>query len=193
MHRVDANPRVPAHHPQQALIMQRIEQMRRRVGIPSPIIFHLPMREMSVNLLRVHDSAVAHEVEQLLRALSAAAGPRQITSDRHSTLCPRMHQDLQLARDESVIDEEIFFHAQRAFSQPRIAPLQIARAVALHALPQNQILRPGRRADRIRLNEFHAVQRPPQRGGRKQALSNGHAAQIIKRHEEMLPESPNLA
>jgi hypothetical protein len=71
-----------------------------------------------------------------------------------------MHQRLQLPRDESVIDEEVFLHAE-----PCISAFEVPRAVVLYPMPKDQVLCPRWRANRIRLHKLHAFQRTSQRGG----------------------------
>ena len=103
-----------------------------------------------------------------------------------------MHQDLKLTRNESIVDEEIFFDAEGAFAESRITPFEIAGAVAGYSMTKNQILRASRRANWIGLNEPHAVQRAPQRSWREHALCDCHAAQVIEGHGEMLPKLAEL-
>ena len=65
-----------------------------------------------------------------------------------------------------------------------VAALQVARPIAADAVPQRQVLRPRRRADRIRLDESEAVQRPLERGGAEQAMGDGEAAKFLERDSE---------
>src|SRR5258708_37638958 len=91
-----------------------------------------------------------------------------------------MHQPLHGLREESVVDEVILCDAEL-----RVPPLQVARAVILHAMPQNQILRASWRSDRIRLHEPHLVERAFQRRRLEEAVVDGKSAQVLKadRHE----------
>ena len=73
----------------------------------------------------------------------------------------------------------IFLDAERG-----VAALQVARPIAADAVPQRQVLRPRRRADRIRLDESEAVQRPLERGGAEQAMGDGEAAKFLERDSE---------
>ena len=86
-----------------------------------------------------------------------------------------MHQRLHLPRHIPIIDEEILLDPER-----HIVPLQIARPISLHSLPQNQILRPGWRPNRIGLHESHPRQRPPQRRRRKERPRHREPPQIIE-------------
>ena len=71
-----------------------------------------------------------------------------------------MHQRLQFARNESVVDEKVFLNSEFA-----IAQFKIAGMVILHTMPQDQVLCSRRRTDRIRLHEFHPMQRAFERSG----------------------------
>src|SRR6478735_7656149 len=98
------------------------------------------------------DAALAHEIEHLLLAGGASAAacrPRRA----------RVHQRADLARQEAVVDEEVLLDVE-----PRIAPRQIAGAVAGDAVTQRQVLRPGRGANRVGLDEAEPRDRAWQRG-----------------------------
>ena len=88
----------------------------------------------------------------------------------------RVHQIVQPARDEAVVDEDVLFDAER-----RVRPFEIAGAIAGHAMAQRQVLRPCGRADRIRLHEAEAIERARECRRRKEATGDGEAPQIIER------------
>src|SRR5437764_4353874 len=88
------------------------------------------------------------ELEQLLRAALAVASPPSRLP------LARMHQRVQLARDEAVVDEDVFLDVERS-----VAPLEIPRRIPADAVPQSEVLRPRRRADRVGLHEPQAIER----------------------------------
>jgi len=49
-------------------------------------------------------------------------------------------------------------------------------------MPQDQVLRAGRRTDRIGLHELQAMQRALQRRRREEALCDRHAPQLFDAH-----------
>jgi len=71
---------------------------------------------------------------------------------------------------------------KKSSSQLVIAPIENARVIVLHPLPQDQILSPRRRPDRVRLHESHTVQRVLQRRRRKQAARHRIRAENIERN-----------
>jgi hypothetical protein len=88
------------------------------------------------------------------------------------------------ARQEAIVDEEVFFQRQ-----PRVAALQLAGAVVAHAVAQDQVLRARRCAQRIGLHEAQAADGRRQRGGREQRTRQRMAAQVVERdrHPWMMP------
>src|SRR5579872_894836 len=121
------------------------------------------MGEDLLNLLRMHDSPLAHEIQHLLRTLAPSTGPGQVAPDRNPAIRPWMHQRLQLARHESVIDEKVFLDSEPAPTKTPVTPLQVAGPIVFHPMPQDQILRPRRSTNRIGLHKFHPVQCPLER------------------------------
>ena len=75
---------------------------------------------------------------------------------------PRMQQGRCLRRQEAVGVEEILLQPE-----PDEAPLQIPGAIAGDAMPQDEVLGPRRRPDRVGLDEAHLRHRPPQQRRRK--------------------------
>jgi hypothetical protein len=71
-----------------------------------------------------------------------------------------MHQCLKLARQEPIVDEEVFLDREI-----RVTPLEIAGAVIRDAVAKREVLRPCRRTDRISLDEAQLVDRALQRRG----------------------------
>jgi hypothetical protein len=124
------------------------------------------VREVRVDLARMRLSALAHEGEQSLGALPS---PRAHAAGDGA----RVHQRLVRARQESVVDEEVFLDGEL-----RVLALDVARAVALDAVPERQILRACWRADRVGLYEAEAFDGALQRGRREQAARHRVAAQL---------------
>jgi hypothetical protein len=87
------------------------------------------VREVRVDVARVDNAVQAYEVQHRLRLAQSCLGPR-FSRDA------RVHQRVHRARQEAVVDEEVLLHRQ-----PRIAALEIPRAVAGDAVPQSQVLR----------------------------------------------------
>ena len=69
-----------------------------------------------------------------------------------------MHQRVQRPRDEAVVDEDVFLDVERS-----VAPLEIARSIPADAMPQREVLRPGRRTYRVGLYESQPIERALQR------------------------------
>ena len=67
---------------------------------------------------------------------------------------PRVQQAKRIPWQDTV-DMKVFL-GQR---QRRIALLQVARAIAADAMPEDQVLRAGRRADRVELHEAECAHR----------------------------------
>src|SRR5258708_3900907 len=144
------------------------------------------MREMIVHLARMHTAAFADELEQRLGLLHPRDRPTDarrifilLSGFRH-TGEPRMHQRVYRARDKTVVDEEVFFDAEL-----RVAAFEVAGAIIPDAMPQDQVLSPRRRANRISLHEAQPIERAFQRSGREEALLDGEPAEIVEsdRHD----------
>ena len=88
-----------------------------------------------------------------------------------------MHEHLDRARQKAVIDEEVLFDLEL-----RIAALQIAGAIAAHAVPQDQILSTSWRANGIRLYEPKLANGAGESRRRKQAAIDGVGTQARDRH-----------
>ena len=86
-----------------------------------------------------------------------------------------MQQRQGLARQEAVVDEEGLFDRQA-----RIAPLQLAGAIVLHALREDQILGAGGRPHRVGLDKAQASDGAPQAGGLEKAARDRVAAKLLE-------------
>src|SRR5690242_16264418 len=82
---------------------------------------------------------------------------------------------MQLARHEAVVDEEIFLDRQA-----RITALEVTRAITGDAMAKREVLRAGRRADRVGLDEAQPRDRLHQRGRTKQGSRDRVAAQVVE-------------
>src|SRR5215470_9577030 len=111
---------------------------------------------------------LAHELEDLCGSLALRPRPG-------GTAETRVHQRLKSAGDESVVDEEVFLDAKLV-----IAALEVARTIPLDAVPQRQVLRPRRRANRIGLYESQRLDRVLERRRRKQTAFDGEPAQAFE-------------
>ena len=80
---------------------------------------------------------------------------------------------MDLARDEAVVDEEVFLDTQLV-----IAPLEISSAVALDAMPERQVLGSRRRADGVGLDEAEPLDGAFQADGGEEATGDGETAEI---------------
>ena len=175
--RIESDPCLAPHDPQQSLIVHVIEQVSRRVRRPSPIVLNAAVSKMLIDLARMHHAALAHKLQQQHGPLFARG---RGCAKPFAKIQTRMHQRLHLARHKSVINEKIFLDPEL-----RVAAVQVAVAIVFHPMAQNQILRPRGSANRISLHKSHLVKRAPQRRRREQTAPRGIAPQIIQanRHE----------
>ena len=174
--RVDAHAGVAPRDAQQAAVVHAVEQLGRSPARAAEPVAHAAVREVRVDLGRVHGAALAHEVQHRLCLRPARLRPGL-------TGLARVHQRRGRARQEAVVDEEVLLHRQ-----PRVAALQLAGTVVAHAVAQDQVLRARRRAQRVGLHEAQALQRLWQRAGREQRAGHGVAAQVVEsdRHAPMM-------
>ena len=123
---------------------------------------------MCVHVTWMGLAALAHEIQQ--RALSL--GCRDPTGGGGT----RVHLRMKRARDESIVDEDVFLDPER-----RVFPFEIARSVTPDAMAERQILCARRCANRIGLHESQRVDRALQSRGREEAASDGRSSQVINR------------
>jgi len=119
-----------------------------------------------VHLARVDNSVYTHEVEHGLRLLPTRLGPRLARG-------AGMHQRVQRARHEAVVDEEVLLDRQL-----RIATLEITGTVVDDAVAKNQVLRSRGGADGIRLNEAELCDGLREGRRPEERARNGVAAQV---------------
>src|SRR5262245_50340190 len=171
---VDADARVPARDAQQSAVVHRVEQMGGGVRGATPVVGDSPVREMAIDIARMHGSARAHEVEQRAHA-AALSGPPGCGS------AARVHQRLHGAGNEAVVHEDVLVNIEI-----RVVPFEIAGAIVDDAVAQREILRAGRRPDRIGLDETESVEGALQRRRREERARDRRAAQVIECHGDSL-------
>src|ERR1035438_71177 len=133
--------------------MHGIQEMSRSVRLASPVVLHLAVGEIIVDFLRMHDAALAHEIQQEFGSLSARGRPWQAAFGRGAAIGTRMHVRLQSPGHETVVDKEIFVDAELC-----VATFEIAGAVILDAMTQDQVLSARWSANGIGLDETHAME-----------------------------------
>ena len=69
-------------------------------------------------------------------------------------------------------------------SSARVEAFEIAGAIAGHAMAERQILRAGRGANRICLDEGERVECALERGRRNQAARDGESPQFVEGHAD---------
>src|SRR5262249_1924275 len=110
----------------------------------------------------------AHERQDGLGLLPrAAVPPRRQRS--------RMHQRVHRARYEAVVDDEVLLDAEA-----RIAALEVARAVAAHAVAEREGLGANWGADRTGLQETQPLDRALQRRRREETASDRVGAKDVE-------------
>src|SRR2546423_1529208 len=111
------------------------------------------MGEMVVYFARMYGATCEDEIQQKFGAPDSFAGPRAAPLGRDTRIRARMHQRLQGAGHEAVVDEDILLDIQRG-----VSAFEIAGAIIPDAMAQDQVLRARRSADRIGLHETEALQ-----------------------------------
>ena len=150
--------------------MHVVEQVSRGARRPAPVVRDPSVRKMRVHLARMHFAAGTDEIEHLRGAIAAGLVPA-------ASFQSWVHQRVELSRDEAVVDEEIFFDAERG-----VTPLEVACVVVPDAMPQRQVLCPRGRANRVGLDESQGLDRRLQRERREQAACDGVASQVVEVH-----------
>ncbi len=165
---VDARAAVTALDAQQAAVVHAVEQLRAGAARAAPVVLHASVREMLLHLARMHGAALAHE-GQHLGGLALCLGIPGLAG------LARVHQRQVPAGQKAVVDQAVLVDRQA-----RVAAFQVAGAVVLDAVAQRQVLRPGRRADRVCLHKAQALYGRRQGGRREQGARHGMAAQVVK-------------
>src|SRR4051812_49869629 len=68
MRGIDPDASLTANDPKQPLIVHRVEQVRRRIRRPAPVVRHRPMREMIIDVPGMDRAVFAHESKHGLRS-----------------------------------------------------------------------------------------------------------------------------
>src|SRR6187431_2340740 len=114
-HTVNSDAAFATNHTQQAAVMHRIQQMRRRARRAAPEVRHRAERKMIVNLPGVYRTASADELQQALDVSATRHAPGRLTP------AARMHQVEHAVGHEAVVDEEVLMHVKAG-----VAALQIS-------------------------------------------------------------------
>mmetsp|Transcript_11496 Transcript_11496/g.46477 ORF Transcript_11496/g.46477 Transcript_11496/m.46477 type:complete len:269 (+) Transcript_11496:312-1118(+) len=163
---VDARASVAPDHIQPAAVVQAIEQLGAEPAVAAEPVADRAVAERGVDVGRVSLSQTRDLGKHRVGQLPARGVPDAV---RRSWV----HQRAQLGGDETVVDEEVLLQRQ-----PWVAALQVTRAVASDTMPQRQVLRAGRRAQRVGLHEAaESLDGLGQGRGREQAAGDGIAAQ----------------
>ena len=133
----------------------------------------------AVHLARVHHTTFLHIGQHRIHL--GAPHRSEFGSGRAG-----VHERLGNSRQEAVVDKKVFFDVQ-----DRIAPLQVARAVAFDPVAQGQVLRSRRGANRVRLHKTEFGDSPAQGGGRKQGVRYCIAAQGLQFKGHLKTPRPN--
>ena len=165
---VDPSAGLAPRHAQQPAIVQAFQQMRAGTQVAAPAL-DATMVELRLHVPGVGVAVLAHEGQHLLGARLHPGVPG-VPGARVPT---RVQQGQGLPRQETVVDEEGLFDRQA-----RVALLQLAGAIALDALREDQILGASGCSHRVGLNEAEARNRPRQAGGLEQAAPDRVAAEL---------------
>jgi hypothetical protein len=133
------------HYAQQPAIVQALQQMRAGIQVATPAL-DAAMVEMRLHVPGVGGTMLTHKGQHLLGVRLHPGVP----GTRHPA---RMQQGQGLARQETVVDEEGLFDGQA-----RVAALQFAGAIILHALREDQILGASGRPHRVGLDKAQGAQ-----------------------------------
>ncbi len=175
VHGVDSDSGLTARHSQQSAVVHGIEQVRRRARRAAPVVGDRAVREMRVHLAWMHRSVGADEIQQRPHVPAACRAPWDRTA-------ARMHQRLQRAGHEAVVDEEVLVDVE-----PAVEALEIAGTITGHAMAEREVLGSRRRADRIGLHEAEHVERLLQRSGGNQAARDRKTPQVVEGHASRSP------
>jgi hypothetical protein len=117
--------------------------------------------ELLVHLTRMRLTQPADEVEHGVRPLPLRRCPPGADG-------ARVHERVDLRRHEPVVDEEVFLDLE-----PGVASFETASPISGQALTKNEVLRPGRRLNRIGLHESEGVERVLEIARDKEASADG--------------------
>ena len=145
---------------------QLLEGPRGRLGVAPPGV-DLPFAsEVRFQFSRVRCAVSANGVEYLLFQF------------RQAGRLPGMQQPPDRPRKKAVGVQHVLFEIER-----RVTPLEVACTIPLHPVPQDQILRPRRRSNRIGLDERQPMDRGLQGGRPEEGLRDRVSAQALESRE----------
>ncbi len=156
-------------HAQKTAMVQALQQMPADVQVAAPPL-HAAVVEVRLQVPGSRETVLTHEVQHL-------PGARLHPGVPLPPLSARMEQRKTLSRQEAVVDEEGLLDRQA-----RVAALQIAGAIALDSMREDQILCAGGRPHRVGLDEAEARNGARQTGGLEETARDRVAAK--------LPENP---
>jgi hypothetical protein len=163
---VQPNSALAARNAQHPAVVHGIQQLRRCVARTNEPVGRLAMGEVRVGLARVDHAALAHEIQYRIRL-----APTRLRSRLPRRA--RVHQRMQAARDEAVVDEEVFLDWELW-----IAAFEIAGAVVAGAVAEDQVLRACGGADGVGLEEAELGDGFGEGGWLEERAVDGVAAEV---------------
>jgi hypothetical protein len=125
--------------------MHLVHQVGGRIRRSAPVIDDGAVREVAIDLARMHLATAANVFEQ-------QPGPPLLRSRPVVGVIARMHQRVHRFWHEAVVDERVFLDRQTG-----VSALEVAGAIIAHAVAQGQVLRACRCADWVGLHEAAAL------------------------------------
>jgi hypothetical protein len=162
---VDPRAGLAPRHAQKAAMMQALQQMRADVQVAAPPL-HAAVVEVRLQVPGSGVTVLTHEVQHV-------SGARLHPGVPLPPLSARMEQRKALSRQETVVHEEGLFDRQA-----RVAALQLAGAIALDPMREDQILGARRRPHRVGLDEPQARDGARQAGGLEKTARDRVAAKL---------------
>ncbi len=154
-------------HAHEAAVVQALQKVRADVQVATPAP-DAAMVEMRLHVPGSRGATLAHELQHVPGTRLHPGAPRP-------PLSARMEQSKIPAREKTIVDEEGLFDRQA-----RVAALELAGAIALDAIREDQVLRTCGRSHRVGLNEAQARDGPGQAGGLEEAARDCVAAKLLE-------------
>src|ERR1022692_1507759 len=165
-----------------AATVQCFEHARGGDRAPPPAVDDAHRAKCLLQLARMRRSVLADVGEDSLR--KSRMRFLDVPRIAHGT---RVKQAKRVARQDSVDVDELLGQRER-----RIVFLEIASAIAENAMPQDQVLRPRRRADRIELHESQRPNRAFEIARGKEGARNRILAKLLQRNAGRTPAHADL-
>jgi hypothetical protein len=150
---VPADPADAVGHAQQAVVAQPLQLHGGGRRGAAPAVGDPFVPEVGRRVARVRNPALTDERQQVGCPPGGHVPPVGTVP-----VAAWVQERAQAAGDEAVRIEHVLVDVEG-----RVLPVEIAGPVAGHPLPQDQVLRPGRRTDRVGLHELQFRQRWGQR------------------------------